>query len=58
MIDSLKSWWANHSASERRLMAGLGIAILLVVFWLGVWRPVDECPCVEREVPCRCEVWP
>ena len=42
MIESLKSWWANHSASERRLMAGLGIAILLVFFWLAVWRPVDD----------------
>ncbi|MBO9575221.1 MAG: type II secretion system protein M [Sphingobium sp.] len=42
MIDSMRNWWANHSAGERRLMAGLGILILIVVFWLGVWRPVDE----------------
>jgi general secretion pathway protein M len=42
MIGSFKNWWANHSASERRLMAGLGIAVLIVFFWLGVWRPVDE----------------
>ena len=42
MIESFRNWWANHSASERRLMAGLGIAMLIVFFWLGVWRPVNE----------------
>jgi general secretion pathway protein M len=42
MIDSLKSWWLNHKASERALMAGVGIAALLVFLWLGVWRPLND----------------
>lgn len=42
MIESLKNWWLNHKAGERWLMAVLGIAILIVLLWLGIWRPVND----------------
>lgn len=40
MIENMKIWWRGHSAAEQRLMAVLGAAVLLVILWLGVWRPV------------------
>ncbi|HZV56076.1 MAG TPA: type II secretion system protein GspM [Sphingobium sp.] len=42
MIESIKGWWRNHGAGERALMGVLGVAILIVFLWLGVWRPVNE----------------
>lgn len=42
MVEGIRNWWGNHSAAERRLMAGLGIVILLVIVWLGIWRPIEE----------------
>jgi general secretion pathway protein M len=41
MMETMRSWWASHSAGERRFMAGLGALILIVIIWLGVLRPVD-----------------
>ncbi len=42
MIASLRIWWSDHSASERGLMAVLGLAILIIFLWLGIWRPVTD----------------
>ena len=42
MTESLKIWWRGHSQGERRLMAVLGLLVLLVILWLGVWRPVTN----------------
>jgi general secretion pathway protein M len=42
MLTNLTRWWAAHSAGERALMAVLGGAILIVLLWLGVWRPVTS----------------
>lgn len=42
MTGSLRHWWNAHSENERRFMALLGCAILVVILWLGVWRPIDR----------------
>jgi len=42
MVESFKIWWRGHSQSERRLMALLGVLILGVFLWLGVWRPIEN----------------
>lgn len=42
MLENMKVWWRGHSASEQRIMAVLGVAVLLVILWLGVWRPVTS----------------
>lgn len=42
MIESFKSWWSAHSVGERRIMGVLGAAILIIVLWLGIWRPVTD----------------
>ena len=39
---SLRHWWNAHSETERRFMALLGCAILVILLWLGVWRPIDR----------------
>ena len=41
-MQGLRNWWVNHSLGERRFMAGLGIVILIVILWLGIWRPVND----------------
>lgn len=40
MIETMANWWRGHAPGERRLMMALGIAVALVVLWLGIWRPV------------------
>jgi general secretion pathway protein M len=42
MIGSLKNWWDQHSAGERWTMAVLGVAVALVILWLGIYRPVED----------------
>jgi general secretion pathway protein M len=42
MTESLKIWWRAHSQSERRLMTVLGVIMLLVFLWLGIWRPISN----------------
>jgi general secretion pathway protein M len=42
MTESLKIWWRGHSQSERRLMTLLGVLMLGVFLWLGVWRPIGN----------------
>jgi general secretion pathway protein M len=42
MFQGMRTWWANHSEGERRLMAVLAVLILAVFLWLGVWRPIDS----------------
>jgi general secretion pathway protein M len=42
MIGSFKTWWDQHSASERGVMAVLGIAVAVVILWLGIYRPVED----------------
>jgi general secretion pathway protein M len=42
MMQSMRIWWDNHSLSERRLMAALGIIAVLIFMWLGVWRPINS----------------
>lgn len=42
MLQNLRSWWENHSEGERRFMTVLGLIILIVFAWLGVWRPIDN----------------
>ena len=41
MFAGMRSWWPSHSIGEQRLMAVLGVLIVLVFLWLGVWRPVN-----------------
>jgi general secretion pathway protein M len=40
MSANIRKWWFDHKAGERALMALLGGAVLLVLLWLAVWRPV------------------
>lgn len=40
-MGSLRHWWVTHSENERRFMALLGCAMLVVVLWLGIWRPIN-----------------
>lgn len=42
MIAALRQWWHDHSLTERRFMAVLGVLIALVFLWLAVWRPVTN----------------
>ncbi len=42
MIESVRTWWNTHSIAERSVMAVLGLAIAIVILWLGVWRPVND----------------
>lgn len=42
MIESLRNWWDGHSVAERALIAVLGVAIAIVILWLGIWRPVED----------------
>lgn len=42
MMQSMRAWWVNHSEGEQRFMAVLGVVAGLVIFWLGVWRPIDS----------------
>jgi general secretion pathway protein M len=41
MVANIRKWWLAHSVGERALLAVLGFAILVVLLWLGVWRPVN-----------------
>jgi general secretion pathway protein M len=42
MAESIKNWWNAHSAGERWLMGVLGVAIFIVLLWLGIWRPMTD----------------
>ncbi len=41
MMQSMRQWWNNHSEGEQRFMTALGLIIALVIFWLGLWRPIN-----------------
>lgn len=41
-MQGFKTWWYNHSAGERRFMAGLAVVAAIVFLWLGIWRPVND----------------
>ena len=35
-------WFYGREQSEQRIIAGLGLLILLSVLWVGVWKPVSD----------------
>ncbi len=39
---SVGRWYASKEANERRVIASLGLATFVVVFWLGVWQPIAD----------------
>lgn len=40
MIEGIRLWWAAHSSRDRLVISILALAALLVIGWLGVWRPL------------------
>jgi general secretion pathway protein M len=40
MIDGIRLWWAAHSPRDRFVISILGLAVVMVIGWLGVWRPL------------------
>lgn len=42
MIASLRSYWMERSRREQVLLAIMGALVALVIFWLGIVRPVEN----------------
>lgn len=42
MIDPFKSWWQTREPRERVLLSIMFVLLAAVVFWLGIYRPVEN----------------
>lgn len=42
MMNRLSLWWADHSLRDRWAIGVLAMATLIVIGWLGVWRPLSD----------------
>lgn len=40
MIDALRAWWQAHSSRDRWVIGVLALAAVIVIAWLGIWRPL------------------
>jgi|CXWL01.1.fsa_nt_gi general secretion pathway protein M len=40
MIEGIRLWWAAHSPRDRFVISILGLAVVMVIGWLGVWQPL------------------
>lgn len=49
MIDGIRLWWAAHSSRDRFVISILGLAVAVVIGWLGVWRPLVNALDTARE---------
>jgi general secretion pathway protein M len=56
MMVLLKSWWRERSDREQRLLAAMGVLLVVVVGWLGVIRPLDLATAAARERHARAVV--
>lgn len=39
-LEQLRAWWAGLAERERRVLAGGGIALALIVLYTAVWEPL------------------
>ncbi|MEQ1510387.1 MAG: type II secretion system protein GspM [Sphingopyxis sp.] len=42
MIDTLRNWWTSHSLRDRWVIGLIAITTIIVVAWLGLWRPLSD----------------
>ncbi len=56
MMALFKSWWRERSDREQRMLAGLGVLLVIVVGWLGIIRPLDSATSAARERHARAVV--
>ncbi|MEQ1687833.1 MAG: type II secretion system protein GspM [Sphingopyxis sp.] len=40
MIEVVRGWWRAHSLRDRWVISVLTLACVIVIGWLGVWRPL------------------
>lgn len=40
MMSRITNWWSEHSPRDRLIISILGLAAVMVIGWLGVWRPL------------------
>lgn len=56
MMALFTSWFRDRSEREQRMLAALGVLLVIVVGWLGIIRPLDGATAAARERHARAVV--